>query len=84
MCQLNLSSKDHDGVISPSLPIGRKYSLPTFDSMTFLTFQKPERHLNVRIFPTIAKKDADFPRYKDFLEREKITLALSDFSDSNL
>lgn len=38
--------------------------------------------MNVGFSPTILKKDADFPRYKDFLERWTITLALSDLSDS--
>lgn len=50
--------------------------------MMFVTFWRVEDRACVGVSPTILKKDADFPRYKDFAERWKITLALSDFSDS--
>jgi hypothetical protein len=47
--------------------------------VTDVTFWRVENRADVRVFPTTLKKDADFPRCKDFLESWKITLALSDF-----
>lgn len=47
--------------------------------MTDVTFWRVEDRAEVGIFPTTLKKDEDFPRYKELIEREKITLALSDF-----
>jgi hypothetical protein len=43
--------------------------------MTFIIFWNAEHRAYVGVFPTNLRKVSNFPRYKDLLERWKITLA---------